>query len=180
MIYDIANSILMILVIYQTIIYVNNNIDKFETPQDQICTCKCKDDYGNDKYYYLKNRDVKTVYDPLSPPERRIEARQYPFPNRLFGERTRGEADDYQLLGLLYNTEINKNYQLYGRQTYPGSYEWEYYIRFKDSGGLESKFPLNRKNEIMDGEVIKIPIDNNDYKVSVYQYDTWKYNPFVY
>ena len=33
--------------------------------------------------------------------------RQYPFPNRLFGERTRGEPDDYQLVGLLYNTNVN-------------------------------------------------------------------------
>jgi hypothetical protein len=132
------------------------------------------------KHIFLKNRDENAVYNPLAPPEQRVEERQYPYPNTQFWERTRGDPDDYQLVGLLYNTDINKNYQLYGRRVYPGSYEWEYYIRGKDVGGLDFKFPiqLNNKEEIRDGMVITLPIDKNTFNVSIYNYDLPRYNPF--
>ncbi len=132
------------------------------------------------KKLFLKNRDENAVYNPLAPPEQRVEERQYPYPNNMFWERTRGDPDDYQLVGLLYNTEVNKNYQLYGRRIYPGAYEWEYYIRGKDAGGLEYKLPiqLNNKEEIRDGMVINVPIDKNPYNVSIYNYDQPRYNPY--
>ena len=75
-----------------------------------------------------------------------------------------------------------RNYQLFGRRTYPGSYEWEYYIRGRDAGGLDIKFPiqLNNKEEIRDGMNITIPIDKNTFTVSIYNYSTPRYNPFPY
>lgn len=132
------------------------------------------------KQIFLKYRDENAVYNPLAPPEQRMEARQYPYPKNIFREKTRGEPDEYQLVGLLYNTDVNKNYQLYGRRVYPGSYEWEYYIRGRDAGGLDIKFPiqLHNKDEIRDGMVLNIPIDKNIYNVSVYNYDQPRYNPF--
>ncbi len=132
------------------------------------------------KQIFLKYRDENVVNNPLSAPEQRMESRQYPYPKNVFWERSRGEPDDYQLVGLLYNTDFNKNYQLYGRRVYPGSYEWEYYIRGKDVGGLDIKLPiqLNNKEEIRDGMLITIPIDKNSYTVSIYNYDQPRYNPF--
>jgi hypothetical protein len=183
--HDLFNIVLTFLLLTQAYIYYKpNNIQENTTNDNKQKELDAQRisfmDYMY-KYWFLKDRDYKTVYDPLSPPEKRIESRQYPFPNRLFGERTRGEADDYQLVGLLYNTTINKNYQLFGRRTYPGSYEWEYYIRGKDSGGLEIKFPIQNQNkqEIMDGSTITIPIDSNPYTVSIYNYDAYRYNPYV-
>lgn len=173
-IHDYINIALTLLLSQQAFVYFLKN--KKEEYQG-IINNNVMDDY---KYAFLKERDMKTVYDPLSPPEQRVEARQYPFPNVIFNERTRGEPDDYQLVGLLYNTDVNKNYQLYGRRTYPGSYEWEYYIRGKDAGGLDIKFPLNIKDEIRDGLNITIPIDKNEYNVSIYDFDKPRYNPFIY
>ena len=149
-----------------TLLYINNKIENML------------------KDIFLKYRDRDVVENPLAAPEQRMEARQYPYPNNnnsySFCEKTRGDPDDYQLVGLLYNTDVNKNYQLYGRRVYPGSYEWEYYIRGKDAGGLDIKFPiqLNNKDEIIDGMVINIPIDKNAYNVSIYNYDLPRYNPF--
>ena len=149
-----------------TLLYINNKIENML------------------KDIFLKYRDRDVVENPLAAPEQRMEARQYPYPNNnnsySFWEKTRGDPDDYQLVGLLYNTDVNKNYQLYGRRVYPGSYEWEYYIRGKDAGGLDIKFPiqLNNKDEIIDGMVINIPIDKNAYNVSIYNYDLPRYNPF--
>ena len=98
----------------------------------------------------------------------------------MYNIKTRGEPDEYQLIGLLYNSIINKNYQLYGRRIYPGAFEWEYYIRGRDIGGLDIKFPINNKQEIYDDTILNIPLDNIDFRVKIYKYDTPRYNPFLY
>ena len=136
---------------------------------------------------WLKKRDYDVVYDPLSPPEKRIEALQridIDDPGTRFNIRTRGEPDNYILLGILYsnnNTTTNVKYQLFGRQIYPGAYEWEYYIRGKDNGGLDYKIPIKHKNnnEIYNGDDIFVDIDNTTYKAKIYPYDQPRYNPYI-
>ena len=131
----------------------------------------------------LKRRDRKAVEDELSPPEQRVEAQQYidfDTDNLRVNIRTRGEPDNYQMVGLLYNKDMNKNYQLFGRRIYPGAYEWEYYIRGRDAGGLDFKFPIDSKQELMDGSSINLPIDNNTYQLKIYNYDQPRYNPYSY
>ena len=133
-----------------------------------------------EKNNFLKYRDLNVIYDPLAPPEQRPERNQYIYPNVMYNIKTRGEPDEYQLIGLLYNNIINKNYQLYGRRIYPGAFEWEYYIRGRDIGGLDIKFPINNKQEIYDDTILNIPLDNIDFHVKIYKYDTPRYNPFLY
>jgi hypothetical protein len=143
-------------------------------------------DVGNGKltnplsqYYQLMQRDKSVVEDPLIAPERRLEidkSGNYPL---IINERTRGDPDSYQIVGILYNENSNKNYQLFGRRTYPGSNEWEYYIRGKDIGGLDFKFPLNTNQEIYDEATIDIPLDNTIYTVKIYDYDKPRYIPYV-
>ncbi len=175
-IYDVINIILLILLIYQFIKYIsqNDNIEKGENTKSDNMS------WDNFKYYFLNKKYKQVLNDPLIPPERSVEGRQLPMPNYYFQERTRGDPDDYQLIGLLYNTKINKNYQLFGRRIYPGAYEWEYYILGRDVGGLEYKFPLKLNNnaELLDGTTINIPIDSNPYSVTIYNYDYYRYNPY--
>ncbi len=186
MIHDIINIILFIILFLLLILYLfKNNMmpqstEKLEQEDNHLLNISTKLDELL-KQMYLKYKDQDTVYNPLAPPEQRVESSQYPFPNNNW-IKTRGEPDDYQLVGLLYNTDINKNYQLYGRRVYPGSYEWEYYIRGRDAGGLDIKYPiqLNNKQEIIDGMVITIPIDKNPFTVSIYNYSTPRYNPFPF
>jgi hypothetical protein len=178
-IYDIINIILLVILVYEFKIFINNdNIEKktnTELPQTS---------WDNFKHWLVKStldyRYRQAVKDPLTPPDRSVEGRQLPLPNYYFQERTRGDPDDYQMVGLLYNTNINKNYQLYGRRIYPGAYEWEYYILGRDAGGLEYKYPLDLNNnaELLDGTTINIPIDSNLYNVSIYKYDYYRYNPY--
>ncbi len=176
--YDIINIILLVVLIYQFKLYIQeDNIEKEENTTNQNPTNM---DWDRIKEWVLKWKYRQAVQDPLTPPDRSVENRQLPMPNYYFQERTRGDPDDYQLVGLLYNTSINKNYQLYGRRIYPGAYEWEYYILGKDAGGLEYKFPLalNNNAELLDGTTITIPIDSNQYNVSIYNYDYYRYNPY--
>lgn len=154
---------------------INNNI-----PDTQGNNIRSYDN-GNLSYRLL-HRDQSVVNNPLAPPERRVEIQQYP--TVLFNEKTRGTPDNYHMVGLLYNDDntVDKKYQLYGRRVYPGSYEWEYYVRGVDSGGLEFKFPieLDNQREIRDNTQITLPFDsNNVYSVKIYEYDQPRYNPYV-
>ena len=198
MLYDIVNLILIVILGKQIYSYMDNTKEHmdmlmFDTsngnykPNSTSSMLKSKLEQLEQKllanvYYkknlYLKNRDEKAVFDVLSPPEQRVEERQYNYNTLNTGIRTRGEPDDYQMVGLLYNSSLNKNYQLFGRRIYPGSYEWEYYIRGRDAGGLDFKFPLYHKQEFIDDTEIQLPIDNNIYKVKLYNYDQPRYNPF--
>jgi hypothetical protein len=170
----IINILILGHFIYKINLFTPNIINKTE---ENIIN---PDENNNtDLKYKLMNRDSNTIINPLAPPERRVDINQYPQ-IQLY-EKTRGEPDTYQLLGLLYNDNVDKKYQLYGRQVYPGSYEWEYYIRGFDTGGLDYKFPIERTNkqEIYDNSDITIPIDNNIYKVKLYNFDQPRYNPYV-
>ncbi len=175
-IYDMINITLLIVLIYQFKLYINNdNIEKETNTNNQNFM-----NWDRIKEWLLKWKYRQAVEDPLTPPDRSVENRQLPLPNYYFQERTRGDPDDYQMVGLLYNTNLNKNYQLYGRRIYPGAYEWEYYILGRDAGGLEYKYPLalNNNAELLDGTTINIPIDSNPYTVSIYNYDYYRYNPY--
>ncbi len=174
-VYDIINIILLFVLLYQFKLYIN-----YDTTEKVTNTNNNEMNWDRIKDWLLKWKYRQAVEDPLTPPDRSVENRQLPMPNYYFQERTRGDPDDYQMVGLLYNTNVNKNYQLYGRRIYPGAYEWEYYILGKDAGGLEYKYPLalNNNAELLDGTTINIPIDSNPYNVSIYNYDYYRYNPY--
>jgi len=127
-----------------------------------------------------KNYSNKVIENPVIAPERIYDVNSEN--NNLqkylkINERTRGEPDQYQLVGMLYNIDSNKNYNLYGRHTYPGSYEWEYYVDGKDIGGNYFKFPLDIKNEIRDNTQIKLPLSSDPFIVKIYEYKEMKYIP---
>jgi len=129
--------------------------------------------------------DKNILYDPLKAPERRIDIRQYPIPllNKI-NIPSRGYPDNYQLIGLLSRTNDEKILQLFGRATYPGSNQYEYYV-INENNGFTNKIPIETKGkkEIDDGEYLNIPIfDQNkgDFQVKLYKYDTPRYNPNIY
>jgi hypothetical protein len=133
-------------------------------------------DASNQDYKYkLINRDTNVVKDPLTAPERRVESAQY---QKLdVNEFTRGEPDSYQLVGILSNKDANKVYQLFGRRTYPGAFEWEYYIRGNDTDDFEFKYPIDTKNEIYDNTTVTLPISEYEFTVKLYNYDKPRYIP---
>jgi hypothetical protein len=138
-----------------------------------------------EKYNYLKKRDMDTVYDPLSPPERRLPRHIYPKKSikKHFNYPTRGYPDDYQMLGILSRESDENILQLYGRQLYPGSSQWEYYLI---RNGLESvKIPIKKGNnqEIDNNEILEVPQFNSSkgkFKVTLYKLDAPRYNPNIY
>jgi hypothetical protein len=127
----------------------------------------------------LLYRDRSILEDKLIAPEQRHESHvhvEFDKPSPIY---TRGEPENYQLVGLLSREDIDKKYQLFGRRTYPGSPEWEYYIGGRDSGGLDYKFPIDNKQEIYDGTTMVNPVDNDTYNVKIYEFNKPRYIPFI-
>jgi len=132
----------------------------------------------------LHNRDRSVLYDPMVAPERRIDIDQYPIriQDRI-NIPSRGYPDDYQLLGLLSRESDEKIVQLFGRATYSGSNQYEYYA-LTEQNGFVNKIPIQTKGkrEIMDNDRIFIPeLDKKkgDFKVKIYDYNTPRYNPYL-
>jgi hypothetical protein len=128
---------------------------------------------------YLENRDKSILSDPLIAPERRVPYEQYPNNiKNLINIPTRGYPDNYQLLGLLSRDEDEKILQLYGRPTYPGSNEFEYYATTEQNGFINKiPFHIKGKREIEDHQNVEIPILKGNFKVKLYNYDTPRYYP---
>lgn len=71
----------------------------------------------------------------------------------------------------------NKIIRLFGRQDYPGSNKWDYYITVYS--GLDAiKIPLIvRKKELYTGDRVYVPELNMYYRVNLFNYDAPRYYP---
>jgi hypothetical protein len=143
--------------------------------------------YNLPLFRYLENRDRSVLYDPLVAPERRIQSEQYPYPliyNNLINYPTRGYPDNYQQLGMVTRKNDEKILQLFGRPTFSGSTQWEYYVR-SEKEGFVNKIPIQSKNqrEIQEGDEVNIPgmnSENGKFNVTLFNYNTPRYNPYDY
>ena len=87
------------------------------------------------------------------------------------------------MLGILSRESDEQLLKLFGRQIYPGSSQWEYYLL---KNGLESvKIPIKKGNnlEIDNNELLDVPqfnISKGKFKVTLYKLDAPRYNPYIY
>jgi len=136
-------------------------------------------------FRYLENRDRRILYDPLVGPERRVQYNQYPYSlmrNNIINYPTRGFPENYQQLGLASRINDEKIFQLFGRPTFPGSNQWEYYVRTEKEGYI-NKIPIFSKNQREIENEDEIEISGMDpskgkFKVQLFNYDTPRYNPY--
>lgn len=135
----------------------------------------------------LLERDYNALVDPLSPNERRVDRSWYPRSPLLqaINIPTRGYPDNYQYMGNLFRQTDEKVIKLMGRETYPGSWRFEYYGLSSDPSGMEFKVNIEKRDnkEIRDGDELSIPffdIGKGKFKVIMNKYDTPRYNPFVF
>jgi len=139
-----------------------------------------------EKRKVLEQRDAEVKYNDFKPPERRVP--EYIYPNnavkQIINVPTRGYPDNYQLMGVLLRDNTETAFNLFGRQTYPGSEQYEYYAQ----GTLQYnnvKLPINNKNgkELYDNDEVRIPGTDETkgiFKVKLYNLDVPRYNPFQY
>jgi hypothetical protein len=140
-----------------------------------------------EKRMYLEGRDRRVIEDNLSPPERRNQEYQYPdrYVKSLINIPTRGLPDNYHVVGTLVRKADEKVLQLFGRQTFPSSNQWEYYVVGNDGNAFTNKMPLTVKGgrEIENGQQINLhwlDPSKGQFEVNLYNFDTPRYNPYDY
>lgn len=138
-----------------------------------------------EKRILLDKRDRDVVNDDLKAPERRDQAHAYPdrYVKNLINIPSRGLPDNYQALGAIVRKSDEKVLQLFGRQKYPGSNQWEYYATGADTYGFPNKMPIKIRGDREIEHNRKITIDwldksKGDFEVHLYNYDTPRYNPY--
>jgi hypothetical protein len=140
-----------------------------------------------EKRILLENRDRRAVNDDMIPPERRDPEHSYPDREvkNIINVPSRGLPDNYHSIGVLVRKDDEKILQLFGRQKYPGSNQWEYYVTGMDRYGFPNKMPVKVKGDKELTDKDKIDLDwldksKGDFEVNLYNFDTPRYNPFVY
>lgn len=135
----------------------------------------------------LENRDQQAVFNDFRAPERRDPEHAYPTREvkNMINLPTRGLPDNFHSVGVLVRKKDEKVLQLFGRQKYPGSNQWEYYVAGADSYGYPNKMPVGVRGdrELDDKQKIELPwLDKSkgDFEVNLYNYDVPRYNPFAF
>ena len=128
--------------------------------------------------------DYSAYLDPLTPPYRRDE-----YNTPMVGLPTRGYPSTYKKMGTLFSTDdtipMTDPYKimfLMGRETYPTSNSYEYYVVEKDSESGVLKFDLscNKSTKLYnDDDIITIKELNRTYKVKMDKLDQFMYNPYL-
>lgn len=141
-------------------------------------------------YNTVVTKPISMVKDKLNPPLREytpinVPTRGYPTPFQQVGILTPAlEVASTPIPGSSITPNI---LPLYGRQTYNGSDKWNYYIT---SDGYQSvKIPINNNakdcmdefgcRELYDGDVINVPIYNQEFKATIYNYNGPRYIPYI-
>lgn len=131
----------------------------------------------------LEQRDLEVIHDISKAPERRVPKHQYlsTTNRKKINIPTRGYPDNYQMLGVLSRESDEKMLNLFGRQTYPSSDIWEYYVS-DTTTNIPIKIPININNnrELLEDTIINIPVfdgSKGKFKLTLYKYDTPRYLP---
>ena len=131
------------------------------------------------------NIDDKNDLDDQEP-KRYYDSKYHTRKRMRINVPTRGEPPSYQQVGILTDTDNPENIKpLYGRQTYRGSNQWNYFTSLDSH--LATKIPIEIDNndctdergckEIYKNDTLTINGDN-EYKANIYQTHAPRYIPY--
>ena len=159
---------------------VKDNSQEIKDMSQEIEELKYVSKSNND---LLMERDRKVVDDNFKPPERRLPRHNYPVQavRKLINIPTRGHPDNFQNLGMLVRKNDEKILKLFGRQKFPGSNQWEYYVlNIETFDKVPLEIPGNK--ELTNNDVIGLPwLDQSKGKfdIKIFDYDAPRYNPYL-
>lgn len=128
----------------------------------------------------VREYDYRAFSDPLVPPYKRDDY-QVPLP----AIATRGYPSSFKKLGLLIddsaeNTDQYKFMSLMGRQKYPGSNFYDYYVtENKQDSPLKFDLP-NLHKELYTDDTVVVSELGKTYKVKIDRNLGFDYYPFIY
>lgn len=152
---------------FHTILQNNNKMIIHERPTDII-----------------HKRDRAALYNDFKPPERRVPEYEYPteFVKKQINFPSRGYPEEYSLVGNVFRDETETAYELFGRQKYPGSNQYEYYVIGSDNKNFKVKIPIkiHGDKEIENDQIIHISGTSSDkgaFRVRLFKFDVPRYIP---
>lgn len=128
---------------------------------------------------FLRDYDYRTLYDPLVAPRRRDD---YNLP--VLPLPTRGYPSAFKKMGILIdknasNDDKYKILVLMGRNTFPNSSVYEYYVT-ENSKDSVLKFDIDKTREIQTDDKIKVNELDKDYTVVLDKTLGYQYDPYLY
>lgn len=142
-----------------------------------------KSDPDRERRSFINNRDTEVVSNIFVAPERRQPSHSYPYDHvkNQLNIPTRGHPDNYHLQGLVLRDNTETAYKLFGRQKFPGSNQYEYFVQsVMHNNDVKIPIKINGDKEIEDGQNIMVPGTNKnigEFKVKLYEYDAPRYIP---
>ena len=124
----------------------------------------------------------------IKEPKRYYDSRYHPRRAMRINVPTRGEPPAYQQVGILTDSNDPENIKpLYGRQTYRGSNQWNYFTSLDSH--LATKIPIYTGDkdctdergcqEINKNDMLNIGDPGKQYKANIYQTHAPRYIPYV-
>ena len=149
----------------------------------QSDTTISNDEYSSDEYESNDESDEQRPSEP-SEPSRYYDSKYTTRREMKINVPTRGEAPSYQQVGILTSASDGENVKpLYGRQTYRGSNQWNYFTSLDSH--LATKIPLSIDShdcteergckELNKNDTINV--NTTDYNVNLYKFNTPRYIP---
>jgi hypothetical protein len=141
--------------------------------------------YEITKHNYIVERDTRVVDNVFTAPERRVPEYLYPddYVKKDINIPTRGYPEHYQLLGIVTRDSTETAYNLFGRQTYPKSNQYEYYVQTNlHDNNIKIPIKIIGDKEIENNQIIYIigtDKSKGDFRVKLYDYNVPRYNPFI-
>ena len=143
------------------------------------------DNNDNDNNDNDTDTDTDTDEDDIpSEPSRYYDSKYTTRKQMRINVPTRGEPPSYQQVGILTDTSDGENVKpLYGRQTYRGSNQWNYFTSLDSH--LATKIPLSiDSHDCTDERGCKelnkndtINVNTTDYNVNLYKLNSPRYIP---
>lgn len=147
--------------------------------------------YQNNKELNIKifnidsdEEDDKYEKEIIEEPKRYYDSKYHSRKRMRINVPTRGEPPPYQQVGILTDTDDSENIKpLYGRQTYRGSNQWNYFTSLDSH--LATKIPISiDDNDCTDERGCKelnkndtIHVNTKDYNIDLYKFNTPRYMP---
>jgi len=168
-------------------------------PDDYIGDSSDEEDYNDrhininiikEKKPEINIEEVKIIREDetIREPKRYYDSRYYPRRDMRINIPTRGEPPEYQQVGILTDENNPENIKpLYGRQTYRGSNQWNYFTSLDSH--LSTKIPIYTGDkdctdergcqEIYKNEMLNIGDPGKQYKANIYQTQAPRYIPYI-
>jgi hypothetical protein len=172
---------IFLLLVFALFLYINTrhnrSLDSTRKPEKHVT-------FNDDRDVLIYNQDT-VDQDIPSEPRRYYDSKYYPRKAMRINVPTRGEPPSYQQVGLLQDSTDSENVKpLYGRQTYPGSNQWNYFT--STDSHLATKIPLEMNSqdctdergckELQKNENVNVL--DKDYKVNIYGTIAPRYIPY--